>query len=712
MPIQYVEEDEQWILETKRSAYVFGVGPNGILQQCYWGPRLPHESDYPKPGRTESRPEGYPFDDIEERTPEEYPPWGGVRYKEPAIKVRYSDGTQTLSLRFEGAERREPNEKGAGLVVMLRDSNYDLRVAVEYRLIYENDLLERSATIVNEGNAPVSLERTLSGQLSITRFERYRLTHLAGHWGRETNVERTPLGRAKTTIESRRGVTSHQHNPWFAIDAGTATEHEGEVYFGALAYSGNWTFVFEENSYGDLQISGGIHDFDSAWHLEPGESFETPTLIAGYSAEGFGGGSRNLHDYQRRHVLPDTSPAVTRPIVYNSWYATGLDVHEDQQMRLADRAAEIGCELFVVDAGWFKNATDFATGVGDWEVDKEKFSNGLSPLIDHVKSLGMEFGLWLEPENVNEDSDLYRNHPDWVYGFSNRDQQQNDSRYVLNLAKEEVRGFLHETFDRLLTEYDIDFVKWDMNRPLSDPGWPEADPETEREVWIRHTRGVYEVFDRLRENHPEVILESCSAGGGRVDLGILSRAHQTFPSDDVDPYDRLFVQEGYSHAYAPKTMVNWVTDPWEPTERETNLDYPFHVGMTGVLGIGADISEWTAEQVATAKNHVSQYKEIRPIVQNGDQYRLRSPREHELSAVQYISPDRSRAVVFAFRHSWRYGDMSSTLRLRGLDEDARYRVEGGERTHVRSGKALRERGIEIDLRGDFGSHLVQVTKEE
>jgi alpha-galactosidase len=318
----------------------------------------------------------------------------------------------------------------------------------------------------------------------------------------------------------------------------------------------------------------------------------------------------------------------------------------------------------------------------------------------------MAFGLWIEPEMVNPDSDLYREHPDWVYHFPERPRSESRNQLILNLCMDEVRSFVSDQLDRLLSTHDVEFVRLDMNRPFSQPGWPDAPRERQREVWVRHTRALYDVLDRVRERHPDVLIETCAGGGGRVDLGMFRRTHQSWPSDNVDPVDRLHIQEGYSHAYAPKTMKQWVTDGWAETGRETSLDYRFHVAMTGSLGLSAALTEWSDAELETARELVAEYKRLRPLVENGNQYRLRSPRDGETSAVAYVDDARSRAAVFVFRQTPHYGDPRPSIPVRGLRDDARYRIEGEETGTALSGRALRTRGLDVDLRGDFRSEVV------
>jgi alpha-galactosidase len=330
-------------------------------------------------------------------------------------------------------------------------------------------------------------------------------------------------------------------------------------------------------------------------------------------------------------------------------------------------------------------------------------------LIEKVRSLGMTFGLWVEPEMVNPDSDLHRQHPDWVYHFPNRPRTESRNQLVLNLAKEEVRDHLFSVLDHLLTENEISFIKWDMNRPFSEPGWPEAPRERQREVWVRHVRGLYEILHRLRQSHPEVAFESCSSGGGRVDLGILRYADQFWTSDNTDPFDRLKIQEGCSMAYPARAMMCWVADPglWAKNRR-TSISYRFHSAMMGSLGIGTNLLNWSEEEFREAGELVRRYKEVRDVIQEGDQYRLLSPREGETTAVQYVSEDKRTSVIFVFRNPHQFLDPSPKIYPRGLNEDSIYRITDVEAP--RSGGALMGRGIDVPLEGDLTSTMIELTE--
>ncbi len=710
MPIVFNAERRAWALQSGGMTYGLAVDQAGRLRHSYFGSLLPRLEDLPRTSDPylPLRDRFFPWEPPEGPTERyEYPPWGGMYYHEPCLKATFEDGVRDVRLIYETYSTKG-DERIPELVVTVRDPHYPLRVHLHYRLFEELDLLERYAVIENAGRAPITLEQVLSAVWHLPSKHDYRLTHLAGRFAAETQVCREPVSVGKKVLESRRGNTSHHANPFFAVDPGNATEEGGTVWFGALAWSGNWKIVLEHDVWGVLQVSGGVNDFDFAWHLAGGESFETPTFVGGYTQEGFGGASRSLHRYARDHVLPREG---SRPVLYNSWEATYFDINEEVQGELAEKAASLGVELFVVDDGWFGERNDDQRGLGDWWVNREKFPRGLGPLIERVHSLGMSFGLWVEPEMVNPDSDLYREHSDWVYHFPNRPRTESRNQLVLNLAMQEVQEHLFTVLDGLLVENDISFIKWDMNRPFSEPGWPQAPKERQRELWVRHVRGIYDILSRLRKKHPEVAFESCSSGGGRVDLGILRYTDQAWTSDNTDPFDRLRIQEGFSFVYPARTMMCWVADPglWAKN-RTAPLSYRFHSAMMGALGIGSDLLRWSAEEMQEAGRLVEQYKQIRDVVQEGDQYRLLSPREGETTAIQYVSRDRSRSVIFVFRNPHQFLDPAPSVYPKGLGERSLYRITGVD--EPRSGGALMGHGIEIPLEGDLTSTIIELSETQ
>ena len=425
-------------------------------------------------------------------------PGGGLRFDEPSLRAEFADGTRAVGWRFSG--HRVSRRAGASVLeVDLADAAYGLQVTLCYRIFDGFDVVERWAVIRHRGDRPALLRQALSANWWMPPGRRWRLRYLHGGWAAETQLTETTLGPGKLVLESRRGTTSHQLNPWFTLDPdGSSTEERGEVWSAALAWSGSWKIVCETTPAGRVHACGGLNDFDWAQRLEPGAELVLPAFAGLHTAGGFGAASREWHAWQRRHVLgrgersgaarprfipagPERTAAAAgagvdgpplRPVLYNSWEATGFAVSEDGQARLAELAAQLGVECFVVDDGWFAGRHHDRAGLGDWTPDRAKFPRGLTPLIERVGALGMRFGLWVEPEMVNPDSDLYRAHPDWVYHFANRSRTQQRNQLVLNLARPDVAEWVFRTLDGLLSAHDIGFVKWDMNRPFAEPGWP------------------------------------------------------------------------------------------------------------------------------------------------------------------------------------------------------------------------------------------------
>ena len=694
MPIHASEQS--WVLETQTTGYAFGVNDAGLLAHRYWGPRLPRLADYPP---APDPPFWASFESPAQRTPEEYPGHGGIKFIDPCLKVTFADGVRDVVFRFAGHEVQEGETPE--LRIHLQDRDYPFHVTLHYRVHATYDLIERWATVTNDGDAPVRIRRVWSAQWHMPPGVDYRLTHVTGRWFDEMHLRREPLIHGVKTLESRRLTTSHQHNPWFAVDDGTAGEDQGEVWFGLLEWSGNWKLSAEVTEYQSTRVSLGINDWDFEWRLDAGHTFITPSSFGGFTAAGFGGMSRRLHDFIRDQVLPH-GPALHK-VLYNSWEATEFDVDEISQVRLAELATAMGVELFVVDDGWFHGRTTDNAGLGDWWPDERKFPQGLTPLIARVNALGMDFGLWVEPEMVNPNSDLYRAHPDWVLHFPGRARTEARNQLVLNLGRSDVQEYLIAVLDRLLSDHNIAFVKWDMNRNVSEPGWPGATGEA-RELWVRYVHGLYRLLATLHERHPQVVFQSCSGGGGRADLGMLRFADQIWASDNTEATARLQIQEGFSHIFPANTMEAWVTDK---NPDNLSLAFRFHVSMCGVLGVGGHLTDWTADECAEAARWIALYKEIRHIVQFGDQYRLVSPQAGAFSAVLYVGKDRAEAVLFAFRTHLPPPAGLPPLRLRGLDPTALYAIEGI--AEARSGSAWMHAGLQLELH-NFESTVLRIRR--
>ncbi len=655
----------------------------------YWGERLPNLADYPagvEPAALDS------FNLPENRRLLEYGTAEGADYREPCIVVRFTDSVRDLHLRFLNAELDASKNS---LKINLADEEYALSVSVCYRVFSAQDLIERWVVVSNKGSQTVALGRIFSAQWHLPYLQEPWISYVSGKWSDEFRWHHERIGSGKKILESRRLTSSHGGNPWFAVDDGTASEGHGRVWFGTLAWSGNWKTTIEWTENQNLHILSGLNDWDFTWRLMPGETFESPHAIGGTTENGFGGVSRALHDYIRETILPHGKTA--RKVIYNSWEATTFDVDLESQIQLAQLAAEMGVERFVLDDGWFHGRRDDTAGLGDWWPDEKKFPQGLTPLIFAVKKLGMDFGLWIEPEMVNPDSELYRLHPEWVIHYPGRVRTLARNQLILNLARPDVQEHLITVLDRLLSENEIAFIKWDMNRNVSEPGWQDA-PADPREFWVRYVYGLYRVWGELKKRHPQVIFQSCSGGGGRADLGILEFADQIWVSDNTEATARLKIQQGYAQLFPVATMESWVTDQ---NAALIPLSFRFHVSMCGALGVGADIRRWDASQRAEAKTWIEAYKTHREVILWGDRFVLRSALQQAISAVLYLDKLRSQGILFVFRTYVEEPSQQPVIYFQGLDGQCLYEVEG----EIKSGAAWAACGLQLALK-NFESRMI------
>jgi alpha-galactosidase len=707
-------------LDGGNSTYAFGVNERGELQPLYWGGRLGAHDSIPA---AHSLPEMASFDSPYTTTPQEYAAWGAGLFTEPALKVTFADGNRDLVLHFVSAKP----DGGGSIEVLLKDISREIYVTLHYLMDADSGILARWASIENREKQPVVIEQAAAAQWTLPPAS-YVLSYLTGRWAGEWTLNQELIKGGERVIESRRGTTGHQANPWFAISReggqetpgpAIASEEHGEVWFGALAWSGSWRFTVEKTQLDAVRVTGGFNPFDFGYKLKPGEHLETPVFYGGYSNRGLGGASRTLHHFEIARILPHAPDPKPRPVIYNSWEATEFRVDEAGQEAIAEKAASIGVDRFVMDDGWFGQRKDDHAGLGDWYVNKEKFPNGLKPLIDKVHSLGMDFGLWVEPEMVNPDSDLYRKHPDWVLNFPGRPRSESRNQLVLNLARPDVRDYVEGFLDKLLTENDIAFLKWDYNRNWSEPGWDAVPIDEQKRVYVEFIRNLYSILADLRKKHPKIEIESCSGGGGRVDLGILRYTDEVWPSDNTDPFDRVSMQDGFSYAYTPQVMMAWVTDsPHWLNFRATSLTYRMLSSMQGSLGIGANLNKWTPEDFSTAKRLIADYHSVQRTIVRGDLYRLISPRDgSEFSSTETVSSDKSQAVVFAFTHSTQEGRGFPLLQLQGLDPEAEYKlgwVEGKAQPDTpdrASGAWWMRHGLQLELRGDFKAAAFRLDRQ-
>ena len=701
-------------LDGGNSTYAFGVNERGELQQIYWGGKIAASDTIP-PAHSDA--EWASFDSPHNNTPEEYAGWGAGLFQEPALKVTFADGNRDLVLHYASSTKPDANS----LEITLKDISRAVTVTLHYKMDPESGILARSATIENSEPKPILIEQAAAAAFALPPAH-YTLNYLTGRWAGEWTLNSETIHGGSRVLESRRGTTGHQANPWFAIGKGDADEEHGETWFGALAWSGSWRMVIEQDQLDKVRVTAGFNPFDFGYPLKTGETLETPVFYAGYSHHGFGGASRLLNHFTVTHILPEAPNPRPRPVIYNSWEATEFAVTEAGQEALAEKAAALGIDRFVMDDGWFGQRKTDNAGLGDWYVNKEKFPNGLKPLIDKVHSLNMDFGLWVEPEMVNPDSDLYRKHPDWALNFPGRPRSEERNQLVLNLARQDVRDYVYGFLDKLLTENQIAFLKWDYNRNWSEPGWDQLPADEQKKVYVQFIRNLYSILAELRAKHPGVEIESCSGGGGRVDLGILHYTDEVWPSDNTDPFDRLTQQDGFTRAYPAQVMMAWVVDSPHTMNgqkgRTTSVAYRMLSSMQGSLGIGGNLTKWSDEDLATDKRLIAAYHQVQKTITQGDLYRLISPTNgSEFSVTETVSPDKSQAVFFAFTHSTQEGRGFPRLQLLGLDSSANYALTSiagktlsGTPTQA-SGAWWMNHGIDLDLRGDFQAAAFRLDKK-
>jgi alpha-galactosidase len=710
--IRYDETAHTFRIDGAGVSYVFGVNQNGELQSHYWGKRLRPADPIP-PARADGGSSA--FDLPVNATPQEFAGWGGGLVVVPNLKITFPDGNRDLVLHYVSHTIQNNT-----LSIMLKDISRDVAVDLIYQMDEETGVLARLARIENRTKLPFTIEQVFAATWNLGPSNDYQLRYLTGRWAGEWNLQQTALHPGKVLLESRRGSTGDEVNPWFAIERASQPDQDvGDVWFGALGWSGSWQINVETDWQNRVRVTGGYTPFDFSYVLAPGQSLETPRFYGGYSNAGIGGASRLLHRFELDSIVPAAPHRRLRPVLYNSWEATGFDVNEAGQEALAEKAASIGVERFVMDDGWFGERKDDHAGLGDWYVNPQKFPHGLKPLIDKVHTLGMDFGLWVEPEMVDPNSDLYRKHPDWVLNFTDRPRTEGRNQLVLNLARDDVRAYVYGFLDKLLSENEISFLKWDYNRNWSEPGWPAAPLEKQKEVYVKYVQNLYSILAELRAKHPHVEIESCSGGGARVDLGILRLTDEAWPSDNTDPFDRLSIQDGFTYAYAPGLMMAWVTDsPNWMNGRSTSLEYRFLSSMQGSLGIGANLNKWAPEDFAAANRLVTEYKAVRATVQDGALYRLISPTEDsEYSVTESVARDGHQAAIFAFLHSSQKGQPYPQFYLRGLDPEAVYSL------HVQEGKLAdgtvqrasgdywMHHGVSVSLRGDFQAAFFTLERE-
>ena len=642
----------------------------------------------------------------------EYPSYGTGDFRNDCLRVAYADGSQVTDLKYVSHEIKEGKygleglpamyqgeENVQTLEVVLQDVYKKLEVILYYGVFENLDVITRACKIVNKGEDKVNLLRAYSMCLDFNNKD-MDFVHFYGRHAMERIMERTPLHHGIQSVGSRRGFSSHQHNPFVVLCAHDAGEDHGNCYGASFVYSGNFAAEAEVTQADCTRMTMGIHDAQFQFELQPQESFTAPEVMLSFSSEGLGTLSRNYHKAIRYHICRGKYKTARRPILINNWEATYFNFNTEKLLDIAREAKKLGIEMLVMDDGWFGKREDDISGLGDWFVNEKKLGGKLKDLVDGVNEIGLKFGIWFEPEMISEDSDLYRAHPDWALKIPGRAPTRGRQQLVLDFSREDVRTYNFDRMCEILESSDIEYVKWDANRHLTDVWSALLPAERQGEVFHRFILGLYDFLEKITQRFPNVLFEGCSGGGGRFDAGMMYYHPQIWCSDDTDAVERLEIQYGTSFAYPVSTMGAHVSVcPNHQTGRSVSMKTRGVVAMSGTFGYELDITKLSEEDKQTVKEQIEAFKKYYDLIQNGDYYRLTDDgRKSPFVAWEFVSADKKEALLNVVVLRTKANPILHTVYARGLEADMMYQVEGSQEKF--SGAALMNGGYPIPVMGD------------
>ncbi|UQS81999.1 alpha-galactosidase [Bombilactobacillus folatiphilus] len=725
------EQQQIFHLQTQHTSYIFQVLPTGDLTQLYYGARLTDPVNYQNLGKVEikdattgvmAQDQEWQFDVLRQ----EYSDLGHGDFRQPAYQVEFADGDRITEFKYQRYELQAGKQRLAGLPstfaeagdgtqtlqIYLQDAKAQLTLVLNYTIFEQQDVLVKSVQFQNQGSQTVQIRRALSLQLDLPDRD-YDLLQFPGAWARERHLVRNPLHAGVQSFGSLRTASSHQHNPFFMLARSQTDNQQGEVYGFNLVYSGNFMDSLEVDQFDTTRVLVGINPEEFSWQLQPQANFQTPEVILTYTQAGFNQMSQQLSTFYQDHLVPQRFAKKVRPILINNWEATYFDFDEKKLLAFVDQAQKLGIELFVLDDGWFQGRNDDTTSLGDWFADKTKLPQGIKHLADAVHQKGLQFGLWFEPEMISLESQLYQEHPDWVIHVPGRQMTPGRHQYVLDFTRSEVVDYLFDAMSQVMTATKLDYVKWDMNRYITELYSPTLAPQQQLEAAHRYTLGVYQLYERLTKAFPEVLFESCASGGGRFDLGMMYYAPQAWTSDDTDALERLWIQYGTSFGYSLSMMGAHVSaSPNEQIGRQTSLATRARVAYFGDFGYELDITKMSVEDLATIKEQVAFYKKYRTLFQFGKFYRLQSPYAGNQKQMSWevVNDDQTLAIVAVYQILKEPQVLNSRVRLAGLKADQRYQINDSSQTYY--GDQLMNAGIVLDnlppKDPDFQARLLMV----
>lgn len=718
MSIFYDENQKSFYLGAGKASYVLHVDEDGRLLNQHWGARVPDGALSPDFSH-------YPtlasFDPRTNALPWELPTRGSGWYGEPAVAATNAKGDDMVQLtyvshaiymgknRLPGLPATFARREGDAetLEIELMDRLTGLRVTAVYGVFERTGAITRSLRLKNESGEDMQINGVLSASAPV-HGSGCDVIHLKGAWARERHVMRQTQGEGEYRIFSQRGASGHEANPFLALCEKSATEFSGEVWAVSLVYSGSFEALSYVNNTENSRLSIGLNPDVFTWKLEPGETFVSPEAAMVYSPDGLNGMSHAFHRLYSENLMRSKWFERDRPILINNWEATYFNFNEEKILQIARRAKELGVEMLVLDDGWFGKRNTDNCSLGDWVVNPEKLPGGLNGLSDRLHNLGLKFGLWFEPEMISPDSDLYRAHPDWCLHVDGRARVEMRNQLILDLSRKEVQDYIIESVSAALESARIEYVKWDMNRNMTEPFSGAQTPARQKETQHRYMLGLYRVLEEITARFPEILFESCSGGGGRFDPGMLYYMPQTWTSDDSDAVERMFIQYGTSFVYPPCAMGAHVSAvPNHQTGRTTAMQTRGDVALGGNFGFELDLSQLSDADAETVRRLIEREKQVRTLVRTGEFTRLLSPFDHPYAAWQFRARDNSEALICAYRLMTRPATPHLLLRVSGLDESAVYMDDDG---NTCSGAALTRYGLWLHLPGDFTSKVIHLRR--
>lgn len=720
MSIIFDTEQQTITLHTKNTTYQMMIDKYGFLLHLYYGKRaagsMAYLLTYYDRGFS-----GNPYEAGRDKTysmdalPQEFPVQGTGDYRIPACVIRNADGTYACDFRYKGHQIRKgkyslaglpavyaADEEAETLEVELEDPATGVKAYLLYGVLPEYDIITRSVKIENGGNGQIYIEKIASACLDMVSGK-YDLLTFYGRHAMERNLQRSPVGHGISKIGSTRGTSSHQYNPAIIVAAHDATEKAGSCYGMVYVYSGGFQSEVEKDQYNQTRIMMGLSQEMFSYPVESGKAFTAPEVILTCSAEGISKLSQNLHRCIRRHLCRGKYRDVVRPVLINSWEASYFDFTGESLLELAKEAAALGMDMFVMDDGWFGKRDDDLRALGDWQVNEEKLGCTLKELTEKVNALGLKFGIWIEPEMVNEDSNLYKEHPDWAFVIPGRKPNRSRYQLVLDFSRKEVVDYVYTKICSVLDQGNIEYVKWDMNRSIADVYSAQA--ACQGKVLYDYVLGLYDFLERLNARYPNILIEGCSGGGGRFDAGMLYYTPQIWCSDNTDAIDRTEIQYGTSFIYPTSAVGSHVSaSPNHQTGRETSMHTRGVVAMAGTFGYELDLTKLNEADKNEIRDQIAEFRKYAPLIGNGDYYRLSDPRTEDTAAWEFAEESGREALVCAVNLK-RHGNMTvSYIRVRGLQEDGIYRDEKTGKRY--SGAALADAGIPVPV-GEYEHQAFQ-----